>query len=117
MRWLIDAQLPMRLAAHLRQAGEETLHTLEMPLGNRTPDNAIKQLSLLQEYIVVTKDSDFVDNLLLHGNVYKLLLVSTGNITNDDLIELFRVHLQAMSEALSESRFVELTRAGLVIHW
>lgn len=47
-----------------------------MPLGNRTPDEAIKQVSVLQEYVVVTKDSDFVDNLLLHGNVYKLLLVS-----------------------------------------
>lgn len=67
--------------------------------------------------MVVTKDSDFIDNLLLHGNVYKLLLVSTGNITNNELIHLFSTHLHMMIDALSGARFVELTRVGLVVHW
>jgi predicted nuclease of predicted toxin-antitoxin system len=38
MRFLIDAQLPRRLAAQLRQAGFEVTHTLDLPEGNRTTD-------------------------------------------------------------------------------
>lgn len=38
MTFLIDAQLPKRLCAWLREAGHDVMHTLDLPLGNRTPD-------------------------------------------------------------------------------
>jgi predicted nuclease of predicted toxin-antitoxin system len=41
MKFLIDAQLPRRLATHLIQAGLEAIHTLELPEGNRTTDQAL----------------------------------------------------------------------------
>jgi len=41
MKFLIDAQLPKRLAAELKQAGFEATHTLELPEGNRTTDQAL----------------------------------------------------------------------------
>jgi predicted nuclease of predicted toxin-antitoxin system len=46
MKFLIDAQLPHRLAAQLREAGHDAIHTLDLPLGNRTPDSAINDLSI-----------------------------------------------------------------------
>ena len=63
MRMVIDAQLPARLAHHLRRRGLEVLHTSDLPLGNRTTDEELKRLSLTQAYVIVTKDGDFVDNL------------------------------------------------------
>ena len=89
MKFLIDAQLPRRLADHLRRAGFEAIHTLDLPLGNCTPDTVINELSVHEQYIVVTKDSDFVDSFLLQRRPWKLLLVSTGNITNAELEALF----------------------------
>lgn len=117
MRFLVDAQLPFRLAQYLQQMGVEAVHTTALPLANRTPDSELKRLSVEGSCVVVTKDSDFVDNLLLHDNVYKLLLVSTGNISNNELIALFQERWQVISEALGEARFVELTVSGLVVHW
>lgn len=38
MKFLIDAQLPRRLAHQLEVAGFETTHTLDLPQGNRTTD-------------------------------------------------------------------------------
>jgi predicted nuclease of predicted toxin-antitoxin system len=38
MKFLIDAQLPRRLANQFQQAGLEATHTLELPDGNRTTD-------------------------------------------------------------------------------
>ena len=117
MKRLVDAQLPIRLANHLRQMGVEALHTSELPLRNRTPDAEIKHLSITQEYVIVTKDGDFVDNLLLHQNLYKLLLVATGNISNSELIELFTLHWQEIVDGLLQARFVELSRERIIVHW
>jgi len=39
MKFLIDAQLPRRLAHQLRGAGFETTHTLDLPHENRTLSN------------------------------------------------------------------------------
>ena len=85
MKFLIDAQLPRRLAHQLRVAGLETTHTLDLPEGNRTTDQALITFSLTQHCIVVTEDSDFVETFLLRHEPWKLLLVSTGNIDNDVL--------------------------------
>jgi len=117
MKILIDAQLPARLAHHLRRRGLEVLHTSDLPLGNRTTDEELKRLSLTQAYVIVTKDGDFVDNLLLHQNLYKLILVSTGNISNDELIELFVNYEPEILDGLSEAHFVELTRVGVIVRW
>lgn len=89
MKFLIDAQLPQRLGKQLEQAGLEAIHTLDLPLGNRTSDTAINELSINKHYIVVTKDLDFVDSFHLHKKPWKLLLIATGNIKNADLEALF----------------------------
>jgi predicted nuclease of predicted toxin-antitoxin system len=54
MKFLIDAQLPRLLVAHLRQAGLDAIHTLDLPDGNRTTDRVINELSITEQYIVVT---------------------------------------------------------------
>ncbi|EAW39007.1 hypothetical protein L8106_01792 [Lyngbya sp. PCC 8106] len=41
MKFLIDAQLPMRLARILQIAGYDTVHTLDLPQKNATPDTEI----------------------------------------------------------------------------
>jgi predicted nuclease of predicted toxin-antitoxin system len=44
-------------------------------------NNLLQRISMQQERIVVTKDRDFLDSFLLRQQPYKLLLVTTGNIT------------------------------------
>ena len=80
MKFLVDAQLPRRLVRRLREAGHEAIHTLDLPLGNRTTDTLINDLSAREQYVVITKDSDFVNSFVLNRRPHKLLLISTGNI-------------------------------------
>ncbi|MEM1042236.1 MAG: DUF5615 family PIN-like protein [Bacteroidota bacterium] len=80
MRFLIDAQLPRRLAYRLREAGHDAVHTLDLPEGNRTTDAEINRRSVEERRVAVTKDADFVDALLVQDLPFKLLLISTGNI-------------------------------------
>lgn len=88
MRFIIDAQLPRRAVGWLRAAGCDAVHTLDLPDGNRTSDVGIIDLAARDERVLITKDADFVDSHTLHGRPAKLLLVSTGNISNGELEKL-----------------------------
>jgi predicted nuclease of predicted toxin-antitoxin system len=116
MRFLIDAQLPRRLASRLRELGHEAIHTLDLPLGSRTPDSVINELSVLERYVVVTKDADFVNSFLLHRRPFKLLLVSTGNIRNDELESLFLSNLESIAVRFDTFDFIEINRQAIIFH-
>lgn len=116
MKFLVDAQLPRRLCAWLRDAGHDVTHTLDLPLGNRTPDSVILDIAKRDHRIVVTKDDDFVQSHLISGRPDKLLLIATGNIGNAELENLLRANLAAIVGALEGGRFVEINRNVLTVH-
>jgi predicted nuclease of predicted toxin-antitoxin system len=116
MKFLIDAQLPRRLAIQLQQAGFSATHTLELPEANRTTDQTLIGLSITAQAILVTKDSDFVQSFLLKREPWKLLLVSTGNIGNDELMKLFEQNIGPLTEAFRTFDFVELNRLSIICH-
>lgn len=115
MRFLIDAQLPRRFVIWLAGAGHDALHTLDLPLKNRTPDNEVVARAMQDGRVVVSKDEDFVQAFLLTGEP-PLLLISTGNISNSELEKLVRANLTGIEAAFAANRFVEITRDALVIH-
>jgi predicted nuclease of predicted toxin-antitoxin system len=116
MKFLIDAQLPRRLSLQLRAVGFEATHTLDLPHGNRTTDQALIAFSLTQHCVVVTKDSDFVESFLLRHEPWKLLLVSTGNIGNDELLRLFQLNIDQLAESFKTFDFIELNRTSIICH-
>jgi predicted nuclease of predicted toxin-antitoxin system len=116
MNFLVDAQLPARLARFLQQAGHDVVHTSDLPDGNRTTDRRIADFADVQSRVVVTKDRDFRDSHLLMNSPRRLLVVRTGNITNDALLKLFEAHLDAIINALSDADFAELHADALVVH-
>lgn len=116
MRFLVDAQLPRRMVHRLRDAGHKAIHTLDLPLRNRTEDEEINELSVRENRVVITKDADFVNSFLLFGKPRKLLLVSTGNITNTDLEDIFVPQIPMITAAFETYDYLELTRTNLIFH-
>ena len=116
MRFLIDAHLPRRLAHRLREAGHDVVHTLDLPQGNRTTDTEINDIAAREQRVIVTKDADFVTSFILSRRPAKLLLVSTGNISNADLEALMLANLSALVTALQTHDYVELSRTALIVH-
>jgi predicted nuclease of predicted toxin-antitoxin system len=113
---LLVAQLPCRLAQELGRAGHDAIHVAVLPLANRTPDDAITQWAIREARIVITKDADFVASFWLHRKPPKLLLVSTGNISNDEIWRLFAANLARLETAFAQHDFVELSRGAITIH-
>jgi len=116
MNFLIDAQLPRRLARLLTAAGHDAVHTLDLPSANHTTDAEINAISIQEQRVVVTKDSDFVDSFLLSNEPYKLLLISTGNISNKDLEALCTPQIPTIVATFQTHDYVELTNTALIVH-
>jgi len=116
MIFLIDAQLPRRLAHLLRQYGHTAYHTLDLPHRNRTDDDEIMQFADTHDCIVITKDSDFVDAFYLQHRPHNLWLLSTGNISNRELETLIRANIEQVVTLFQQYRFVELNRMDLIAH-
>lgn len=116
MKLLVDAQLPRRLAIWLKDAGHEALHTLDLPQANLTPDAEVIAVADRDGRIVVTKDDDFVQSFLIQGKPQRLLLISTGNISNNDLLALISKNIEAITRAFESAAYVEIGRESLVVH-
>jgi predicted nuclease of predicted toxin-antitoxin system len=116
MKFIVDAQLPKRLADALALAGYDAIHTLSLPQQNRTTDNAIAELADREQRIVVSKDADFVTSHLVVGTPRYLLEISTGNLPNADLLPLVLRHLDRIEMAFATATHVELAVNALIIH-
>jgi predicted nuclease of predicted toxin-antitoxin system len=116
MRFLVDAQLPRRLARLLAAANHDAVHTLDLPRRNLTPDDELLEICARANRILVSKDLEFADSFLLKREPSQLLLVSTGNITNKELENLFQTHLSKIADAFESCAFIELDRSGMSVH-
>jgi len=116
MKFLVDAQLPVRLAKLLQNYNHDAIHTTELPQKNSTLDTQINDISAQQERIVITKDSDFVDSFLTIQKPYKLLLVTTGNIKNSELEAIFINYLSTLVDLFEQHNYIELSRDAIIVH-
>lgn len=115
MKFLVDAQPPRRVAGWFASEGCDAVHTLDLPDGNRTIDQQIIDLADGENRAVVTKDADFVDSHILHSRPARLLLISTGNISNHELESLMVPLIPAIVQEFQSHAFLELGRDGISV--
>ncbi len=64
---------------------------------------------------MITKDRDFEISHRLRRTPRRLLLVSTGNITNTALVDLFERHLTLLERELATNNHVEVSSSVVVV--
>ena len=116
MRFIVDAQLPRRLAHEITALGSDAIHTLDLREGNLTSDQEVIRVANEEQRVVVTKDSDFVDSLILKGQPERLLFITTGNIPNSTLIHLIQHNWPTILSMLEQGQFVEMSRTAITLH-
>lgn len=97
MKFILDAHLPKKLSEFLVWKGYDAIHTLDLPNKNRTKDSEINQISLDEQRVLISKDLDFIESLLVSNKPYKLIYLTTGNITNKQLLEIFGKNIEKNS--------------------
>ncbi len=59
MKFLLDAHLPPSLVNIFNDKGYFTIHTLNLPNKNESSDNEITEYAIENNFIIITKDTDF----------------------------------------------------------
>ncbi len=116
MKFIVDAHLPKKLAEFLTKQGFDSVHTLDLPEGNASSDSYINQVASKENRIVITKDSDFVDSRLRKGEPRRLVLVSTGDRSNKDLLAIVTKSLDDIVKLFESHQFVEISKGHINIH-
>ncbi|GAB3642309.1 DUF5615 family PIN-like protein [Spirosoma arcticum] len=73
---------------------------------NDTPDQDIRQVSIEEGRIVITKDADFYYSFVMSRQPPKLVVVKTGNISTKALINVFARQIDELLQLLEERDFV-----------
>ncbi|HMO40492.1 MAG TPA: DUF5615 family PIN-like protein [Saprospiraceae bacterium] len=116
MKFIVDAQLPYRLAKFIRDRGLDAIHTDDLPEKDRTADSEIRRIAREQNRIVITKDNDFLESHILKNEPAHLFLITTGNITNKALLMRFEKNWTEIEEKLARYYFLEMDNTKLIIH-
>ena len=116
MKLIIDAQLPFRLSQLLKEKGHDVIHTDDLPNKEKTTDKEIRKIAQEENRIVFTKDIDFLNSFHLHNIPEKLLIVTTGNIKNKKLFDLFLNNIVRIEELFAQCNLVELNNTEIIGH-
>jgi predicted nuclease of predicted toxin-antitoxin system len=116
VKFIVDAQLPIKLAAALTAAGHDAVHTLNLPDKNRSSDAFITRLADSEGRVVISKDADFVTSHIVNGSPQRLLQISTGNLPNSILLPLVLSNLDRIEAAFESVAYVELSASTLIAH-
>lgn len=117
MRFLVDAQLPPRLARYLSDQGHPSLHVADSPGGEVEADRSIADRADQISAVIITKDDDFVHSHRVLRSPQKLLLLRTGNMSNRELLALFDRRLNDVITTFEGTQFVELRGDGVIGHF
>ncbi|MCH6236201.1 DUF5615 family PIN-like protein [Cognataquiflexum rubidum] len=93
--------------------GLEAIHVNNVLDGYHTKDATIAKFADEHGIIVISKDIDFKNDLLLNGSPKKLIKVSLGNIPNKEFQDIFLNEMNKIkSIAQSESFILEVNPSG-----
>lgn len=86
------------------------------PKGNLTADTSIADLADTEERIVISKDGDFLKLRILQGRPRKLLMITTGNIVNKELLRLFGLNFATIVKLFASHDVVEMNNQFVIGH-
>ena len=114
MKFLCDVHIPYKLVKYLEKKGFESIHINKILNGSKTKDEDICNYADENDFIIITKDSDFRDRFFLKNSPNKIIKINLGNISNKELIEIFERYLKFFKNHLIEKRkYVEINQDSI----
>ncbi len=90
MRFLCDVHISYKIVNYLKANGHETLHVNTILKKWFTKDKEISDYADNNDFILITKDSDFRHSFFIKKSPKKLIKINLGNISNIDLIQILK---------------------------
>lgn len=104
MKFLCDVHISYKVTNHLQSLGFESVHVNKILDKWLTTDEMICNYADKNDFIVITKDSDFRNSFYIKRSPKKLFKINLGNISNSQLIKLITENLSSI-EKLNKNPF------------
>jgi len=104
MKILLDANISWKLVNKLKPIFGECAHVDLIGLNVPADDIDIWNYAFENDYVIITKDNDFLDLLELKGYPPKIVLLRTGNNSSAGLMELL-INKKSMIEDLKNNEY------------
>jgi len=89
MKLLLDANLSPSLTSRLRNISSDIIHVRDIGLRD-ADDDLIWQYAKSNNYIIVSKDSDFYDRIAISGYPPKFIWIRLGNCSTNEIEKIIR---------------------------
>ena len=99
MKFLVDAQLPPALADALQAAGHDAEHVEDAGL-RHAKDPVIWQYALTHARVIITKDVDFPNRLLVSASSPQIVWLRVPNCSKRELLRWLLPELPQIVRAL-----------------
>lgn len=106
MRFLCDVHISYKIVNFLSSLGFETIHVNDILQKSQTKDSDICKYADLNDFIVITKDTDFRDLYFIKRIPKKLIKINLGNISNQNLIEILTDNIAKIQTLNSKPNFM-----------
>jgi len=91
MNLLFDQNLSPRLIEHLADVYPESSHVSQLAL-DKAPDEVVWAYAREHDQVIVTRDADFSDLVVVRGFPPKIIWVQLGNATTREIEAALRRH-------------------------
>ncbi len=98
MKAICDVHIAFKVMYFLQKNGVEAKHINRLMDSYFTIDRDICDFADRGDYVVITKDSDFLDSFLLMNSPKKLLKINLGNISTSRLISILEENMSYLKE-------------------
>lgn len=106
MKFLCDVHIPYKQRNYLQNQGLTAIHVNEILNKSETDDWNICNYADANDFIVITKDADFVDFYYIRKSPRKLIKISLGNFSTTELLQLFSKALPVIQNISKRSNFL-----------
>ncbi|HHP7242409.1 MAG TPA: DUF5615 family PIN-like protein [Cyclobacteriaceae bacterium] len=115
-KFIIDENISPVIADIFRSSGLEAYHVNEMKTkkNQRIRDDQLRKYSLHKDYIIVTKDDDFVKSYIARKVPDKLIYIY-GLDNKSDLIKRIKSCVKMIPSLITKDDFLEINRNEIKI--
>jgi predicted nuclease of predicted toxin-antitoxin system len=106
MKFLCDVHISLKLVKQLKLLGYDAIHINEILDRWNTPDNKICEFADQNDFVVITKDSDFRNSFYIKKSPKKLIKINLGNLSNFELIRVFSENLKYFEMLNNNTMFI-----------
>ncbi len=106
MKFLCDVHISFKVTNFLISQGFDAVHINKILDKRYTNDNDICKYADDNNFIVITKDSDFKNSFIIRKTPKKLIKINLGNISNTELIEVLLENIESIKKVAGKQYFL-----------